>query len=72
MQTLEALNYIEVDTGRFISPAVILVQDSKIAAINPDQLPANIIAVKGNPLKNIRLMENVAFVMKGGEIIKWD
>jgi len=31
---------------------------------------ADIIAVNGNPLKNIRLMENVAFVMKGGEIIK--
>ena len=31
---------------------------------------ADIIAVKGNPLKNIRLMENVVFVMKGGEVIK--
>lgn len=31
---------------------------------------ADIIAVKGNPLKNIRLMEDVAFVMKGGEVIK--
>ncbi|MFT5655682.1 MAG: imidazolonepropionase-like amidohydrolase [Arenicella sp.] len=31
---------------------------------------ADIIAVKGNPLKNIRLMENVSFVMKGGEVIK--
>lgn len=31
---------------------------------------ADIIAVKGNPLKNIRLMENVSFVMKGGEIVK--
>jgi imidazolonepropionase-like amidohydrolase len=33
---------------------------------------ADIIAVKGNPLKNIRLMENVSFVMKGGEVIKLD
>jgi imidazolonepropionase-like amidohydrolase len=31
---------------------------------------ADIIAVKGNPLNNIRLMENVSFVMKGGEVIK--
>jgi len=31
---------------------------------------ADIIAVKGNPLKNIRLMENVSFVMKGGQVIK--
>ena len=32
----------------------------------------DIIAVKGNPLQNIRLMENVTFVMKGGEVIKLD
>ncbi|MFT5571949.1 MAG: imidazolonepropionase-like amidohydrolase [Cryomorphaceae bacterium] len=31
---------------------------------------ADIIAVAGNPLENIRLMENVAFVMKGGEVVK--
>jgi imidazolonepropionase-like amidohydrolase len=31
---------------------------------------ADIIAVTGNPLENIRLMENVAFVMKGGEVVK--
>jgi imidazolonepropionase-like amidohydrolase len=31
---------------------------------------ADLIAVQGNPLKNIRLMENVIFVMKGGEVIK--
>ena len=31
---------------------------------------ADIVAVKGNPIKNIRLMENVDFVMKGGEVYK--
>ena len=31
---------------------------------------ADIIAVDGNPLDNIRLMENVVFVMKGGEVAK--
>ncbi len=31
---------------------------------------ADIIAVGGNPLENIRLVENIDFVMKGGEIIK--
>lgn len=31
---------------------------------------ADIIAVDGNPLDDIRVMENVVFVMKGGEIIK--
>lgn len=33
-------------------------------------LLADIIAVKGNPLNDIQLMENVAFVMKGGEVVK--
>ncbi len=31
---------------------------------------ADIIAVDGNPLDDIRVMENVVFVMKGGELIK--
>lgn len=31
---------------------------------------ADIIAVSGNPLEDIRLMEDVAFVMKGGEVVK--
>ncbi len=31
---------------------------------------ADIIAVKGNPLENIQLLENVDFVMKGGSVIK--
>jgi len=33
-------------------------------------LLADIIAVKGNPLENIRVVENAQFVMKGGEVIK--
>jgi len=31
---------------------------------------ADIVAVKGNPLENIQLLENVDFVMKGGEVVK--
>lgn len=31
---------------------------------------ADIIAVEGNPLDNVRLLENVAFVMKGGKVYK--
>ena len=31
---------------------------------------ADIIAVKGNPLENIRVMEDVTFVMKGGVVVK--
>ena len=31
---------------------------------------ADIIAVSGDPLANITVMEKVTFVMKGGEVIK--
>ena len=30
----------------------------------------DLIAVRGNPIENIRLLENVPFVMKGGEVVK--
>ena len=33
---------------------------------------ADIVAVKGNPMDNIQLLENVNFVMKGGEVVKQD
>lgn len=31
---------------------------------------ADIVVVKGDPLENIQLLENVAFVMKAGKMIK--
>ena len=31
---------------------------------------ADIVAVKGNPLDNIKLLQNVQFVMKGGKVVK--
>jgi len=37
--------------------------------IEPERL-ADIIAVKGNPLENIRLLEDVKFVMHGGRVVK--
>lgn len=33
---------------------------------------ADIVAVKGDPLANIRLLENVQFVMKDGAVVKHD
>jgi imidazolonepropionase-like amidohydrolase len=32
----------------------------------------DIVAVKGNPLENIQLLENINFVMKGGVVVKTD
>lgn len=33
---------------------------------------ADIVAVEGNPLENIKLLEDIPFVMKGGKIHKWN
>jgi imidazolonepropionase-like amidohydrolase len=42
-----------------------------VGAIAPGRY-ADIIAVTGNPLENVRLLENVQFVMKGGKVYKSD
>jgi imidazolonepropionase-like amidohydrolase len=51
------------------SSAADLIGRKDLGAIQPGML-ADMIAVKGDPLKNIRLLENVQWVMKGGTIIK--
>ncbi|HVM76491.1 MAG TPA: amidohydrolase family protein [Candidatus Saccharimonadales bacterium] len=33
---------------------------------------ADVIAVRGNPLENVKILETVSFVMKGGEIVRND
>ena len=33
---------------------------------------ADMIAVKGDPLQDITELERVIFVMKGGEVVRWD
>jgi imidazolonepropionase-like amidohydrolase len=51
------------------SSAADLIGRNDLGTIQPGML-ADMIAVKGDPLKNIRLLENVQWVMKGGTIIK--
>ena len=43
--------------------------DDRLGSLEPGKL-ADIIAVKGNPLKDIHVMSKVTFVMKDGEIVK--
>jgi imidazolonepropionase-like amidohydrolase len=44
---------------------------ARVGSVEPGKL-ADLIAVRGDPLADVRLLENVAFVMKQGEIYKQD
>lgn len=52
-----------------INAATLLKKENDIGAIKVGAY-ADIIAVKGNPLSNISLLEEVRFVMKNGDIVK--
>nr|WP_136251192.1 amidohydrolase family protein [Ningiella ruwaisensis] len=52
-----------------ITPAKLLKQESTLGSIAPNKY-ADIVAVKGDPLEDITLLENVDFVMKAGAVYK--
>ncbi|MGQ8364361.1 amidohydrolase family protein [Glaciecola sp. 1036] len=52
-----------------INPAKLLKQDKILGSVSEGKI-ADIIAVKGNPLKDIELLEKVVFVMKEGQVYK--
>jgi imidazolonepropionase-like amidohydrolase len=52
-----------------INAAKLLKQENNIGSIKAGRY-ADIIAVKGDPLADISILESVTFVMKGGEVIK--
>ena len=63
---LPALQALRAATS--VDAAILHMQD-KIGAIKPGLL-ADIIAVQGNPAKNIAALKNVRFVMKGGKVYR--
>ncbi|QJR79716.1 amidohydrolase family protein [Alteromonas pelagimontana] len=52
-----------------INSATLLKQQDSLGSVKPGKL-ADIVAVKGNPMEDMSLMENVGMVMKKGRIIK--
>jgi len=51
------------------SAAVMLDMDGKIGAVSPGAF-ADLIAVSGDPLRDIKTLENVQFVMKDGQVFR--
>ena len=60
---------IEAIRSATVHAAELLGESEKLGSLNSGKL-ADIIAVKGNPLEDITLLENVGFVMKEGVIEK--
>ena len=65
---MSPLDAIKSATSR---PAEMLDMEGKIGAIAPGAY-ADIVAVSGDPLRDIKILENVEFVMKGGRVFKTD
>jgi len=54
-----------------VAAADLLGVSAQVGSVEPGKR-ADLIAVRGDPLADVRLLENVAFVMKQGEIYKQD
>ncbi len=52
-----------------INAADLLGWSDRVGTLEPGHF-ADLIAVDGDPLKDVRVLENVRFVMKGGEVVK--
>ena len=57
------------DTASDANGAKLLGWEGRIGSLEPGYL-ADIVAVPGDPLQDIAVLENVSFVMKGGVIYK--
>ncbi len=58
-------------TSATSASAMIMGWDDRVGSLEAGKL-ADVIAVRGNPLDNITVMERVMFVMKGGEVYRDD
>jgi imidazolonepropionase-like amidohydrolase len=65
MKPLDAIQAATVNAADLLGWA------DKVGAIEPGHY-ADIIAVNGDPLSNVRLLESVKFVMKGGAVVRND
>ncbi len=62
---------LEAIQAATIHAAELLGWSDRVGAIEPGKF-ADLIAVEGNPLEDVSLLEKVSFVMKGGAVIRND
>ena len=60
---------IEAIRSATLTSAELLGRDDRVGSIRPGRY-ADLIAVDGDPLDDITVLEDVPFVMKGGEVVK--
>lgn len=63
------MSNLQILQSATMHPGVLLAGEGKIGLLQNGYF-ADIIALEENPLDNIRTLENVVFVMKGGDVIK--
>jgi len=63
------LSPLEAIQAATINAADLLGWSDRVGSLEPGKY-ADLIAVDGDPLQNVALLENVKFVMKGGEVVK--
>jgi imidazolonepropionase-like amidohydrolase len=62
------LKPVDVLRTATVNAAELLRMQDRIGSIEPDKL-ADLLAVKGDPLKDLRALEQVRFVMKDGQVV---
>jgi imidazolonepropionase-like amidohydrolase len=54
-----------------LNAADLIGQPDKLGSLEPGHY-ADLIAVQGNPLDDVKMLESVTFVMKGGTVVRND
>ena len=65
----DGMSPLEIIRAATVNAAELLGWQNRIGAIEVNKL-ADIIAVEGDPLADIKELEQVKFVMKGGAVVK--
>ncbi len=60
---------LEAIRSATLHAAALMGWEDRIGRVEPG-LYADLVAVAGDPLDDVRLLEDVPFVMKGGEIVR--